>query len=161
MVVFTHSLHPEFKEKFEECSKSFSTKPFACLDLSGPIGPVQSGPIGPGTSGPIGPAQSGPIGPDSSGSIGPALKVIHNKISSKYELLQQKDPILLERHCMVLKELYKLLKLLENDIEQNGQDIGIIDFRAQEIGQKIAELIGVLPPDEVLGDIFANFCIGK
>jgi len=164
LVVFTHSKKENFDSKLENIQKAFSQADSVCVDLGGPIEPVKSGPIGPGENGgPIEPDDYfGPIGPEkNSGPIGPAIQQINKVITAKYKKIQESNPILIERHCMVIKGLYKSLKSLESEVEQNGQDIGIIDFHVQEIGHKIADLIGVMPPDEVLGDIFSNFCIGK
>ena len=164
LVIFTHSGEKDFGAHFNSYRNAFPQIDFVCIDLSGPIGPERSGPIGPDKkSGPIEPEQeNGPIGPDeTSGPIGPAVKKVNEAITSKYMKIQESNPILIERHCMVICDIYKSLKSLELEVDENGQDIGIIDFHTQEIGHKIADLIGVMPPDEILGDIFSNFCIGK
>jgi tRNA U34 5-carboxymethylaminomethyl modifying GTPase MnmE/TrmE len=44
---------------------------------------------------------------------------------------------------------------------KNIDDVGILASEVGLIGEAISELIGVVNPEVVLGDIFMNFCIGK
>ena len=46
-------------------------------------------------------------------------------------------------------------------IYQDVQDIGIISSEINNIDNKISRLIGITTPDDVLQNIFSNFCIGK
>ena len=85
---------------------------------------------------------------------------IMNLVSSKYSALIEDRPLLLERHADLIRkiaqktdEFGKLLK--EHD------DLGIISSEINRLGIEVEELIGSLPPDQVLGNIFENFCIGK
>ncbi len=153
---------------------------------SGPIGPNPSGPIGPNPSGPIGPNPSGPIGPSPSGPIGPKFnEVIFNSESSrfiveadltdinddfdefikrliffKFEQSILNSPIVVPRHRNVISKLNLLIDDFSNLLELE-KDFGIISSEISNMGALIEELIGQVRVDDVLDNIFANFCIGK
>jgi len=189
VVVFTHCDLDGHLEEISK--SEFSKFPYLRIGQGGPIEPGKSGPIEPGKSGPIEPGKSGPIEPEKSGPIepeksgpiepvksgpiepvksGPIEPVILTKnqifnslmglASSKYSSLIDDQPLLLDRHRDLISKIYdktdhfgKLLK--EHD------DLGIISSEINRLGVEVEELIGSLPPDQVLGNIFENFCIGK
>ena len=181
IVVFTHCDYVGFGKAIAK--SNYSNYPYLCVSLSGPIEPEKSGPIEPEKSGPIEPEKSGPIEPEKSGPIEPEksgpiepeksgpiepgvltgnqiLNEVLNRASSKYSLLIKDQPLLLERHCDLIQKIYsktddfsKLLKL--------NEDLGIISNEINRLGVEVEELVGALPPDQVLGNIFENFCIGK
>ena len=173
VVVYTHCDLANHEKEIE--SNEYKIFPYLKVSLSGPIEPEKSGPIEPEKSGPIEPEKSGPIEPEKSGPIEPeksgpiepavltknqAFMQIMNLVSSKYSALIEDRPLLLERHADLIRkiaqktdEFGKLLK--EHD------DLGIISSEINRLGIEVEELIGSLPPDQVLGNIFENFCIGK
>ena len=173
LIIFTHTDNENFK--------AASNTVIAELDkinwqINGPIEPVISGPIGAGKSGPIEPKNLGPMGADKSGPIEPlnlgpiGASLIDNasevstflrtSVNNKYLSLIQNDPILIDRHQEVINKLYldlcnfKQLCSIESDIS-------IISSELNSIGHCISELIGIVSPDDVLHNIFNNFCIGK
>lgn len=120
--------------------------------FSGSIGPVDKiGPIGAESiSGSIGPInESGPIGP-----------VITNFIRDKFNELKALDPIIVDRHIdliNVISDSYRIFLSNINDLN----DMAIISAECEILGRKISELIGIVSPDDVLTNLFSNFCIGK
>ena len=151
------------------------------IEKSGPIGPKmnESGSIGPSskTIAPIEPdsENSGPIEPSlcESGSIEPLCAklgsvalatsiepLIRDLIAKKYAEATANNPILLERHRQVINKLY--LKSTELGSNINGlTDVAILSSEVNILGNHLAELIGIVSPDDVLNSIFSNFCIGK
>ena len=159
VLLFTHN----DKEGFEK----------AVLDVLsrlGPIGASESGPIGPGKGGPIGPEKDGPIGPEKGGPIGPKilrtglnLQVaddLMDVVHQKYRELSKNRVLLAPRQREVFQELTSKFMNYE-EMAKNSDDFAVIDFEAQDIGRCLSELIGILPADSVVHNIFENFCIGK
>jgi tRNA modification GTPase len=101
---------------------------------------------------------SGPMGADKSGPIGPLSleDLIHNHFLG----LTNSEPIILERHRAVINKIYLLL-LNYKELVSSESDIAIISSELNSIGHCISELIGIVSPDDVLQNIFSNFCIGK
>ncbi len=178
LIVFTHADDPEFQthlNKFSEFfahvkrvsfdGKSGSIEPLA---IPGPIEPgstLKSGSIGADEIGPIGPKVrpvSGPIEPANvkSGSIGPAdsMGPIRGEIASKYSTLLANDPLLIDRQCQILRELVSESRGIRGLLDG---DVAILSAEVNRLGQKLSELIGIVSPDDVLHNIFNNFCIGK
>lgn len=179
LIVFSHSDEKNFQnnlQRFSEfyphvervsfCGLSGSIEPLSQGNFGsiGSIGPKISnnvGPIGP-KSGSIGPEISGSIEPDSitNGSIGPAdeLNLIASFVASKYQKLLSNDPLLIDRQCELLRTLAGECTGMEDLL---GGDIAILSAEVNSLGRKLTELIGIISPDDVLHNIFNNFCIGK
>lgn len=152
LVLFSHSDREGFKNKSEEV--------LSFLDINGPIEPIGFGPMGANKSGPIEPRISGPMGASLIGPIEPVKELIFELVNIKYLEVSRKEPILLDRHKDQINKIYLLLckyKELLNQVD----DISIISSEFNIVGHCISELIGIVSPDEVLGNIFENFCIGK
>ncbi|MBT4791860.1 MAG: GTP-binding protein, partial [Halobacteriovoraceae bacterium] len=141
------------------------------FDLAGPIEPTKAGPIEPTKTGPIEPIRSGPIEPTRTGPIEPIFvslidpnfdisEVLHPHVLFKYQKLLSFDPVLVERHSASIKAIhnsfqeYKLLVEAEQDMAITASELNIV-------GHCISELIGIVSPNDVLRNIFKNFCIGK
>ena len=128
----------------------------------------------------MGATKSGSIGAQKSGSIGAIfeqksefeyicslegenstfLKVFEQFVNNKYLSLARDEPILLQRHKQKILESKNLLDNYMQLIEIES-DISIISSELNNIGHCISELIGIISPDDVLHNIFDNFCIGK
>ena len=136
--------------------------------INGPIEPTKFGPIGANNNGPIEPIYDGPIGPKTIGSIGASLinskndvtKCIENLVNSKYLDVSSKEPIIIERHIELINRI-SLLSSNYSSLLSSEDDISIISSELNIVGHCISELIGIVSPDDVLHNIFDNFCIGK
>ncbi|WP_412470501.1 MULTISPECIES: tRNA modification GTPase [unclassified Halobacteriovorax] len=137
------------------------------VEISGPIGPdSESGSIEPQESklGPMGASlENGPIEPQiKTGPIEPVhiTDLITQDILSKYMKLRNSDPISIERHRVVINDIYGKFTDFANNIKYLD-DIAIISSEVSILEKKTAELIGIISPDDTLTHIFTNFCIGK
>jgi tRNA modification GTPase len=139
LIVFTH------KDKVNEFAEDLYRK------IIGPIEPIND---------------SGPIGANSCyliNNLESNMDFTHkiNELSfQKYSDILSVQPIVLDRHKEVLFNLHDLFieysKLLKSE-----SDISIISSELTSIGNCISELIGIVSPNDVLHNIFDNFCIGK
>jgi tRNA modification GTPase len=132
LIVFTHSDQPQF-EHFKQD-----------ILASGSIEPLKTN-------------SSFPQILISSGSIGADIKAV---VINKYNLLLSKSPILLERHKACLKELYLEVNKFKS-LASSQPDMAIISHHLNFIGHNISELVGIIPANDVLDNLFSNFCIGK
>ena len=152
--------------------------------INGPMGAENVGPIEPKINGPMGAESVGPIEPNNNGPIGASVSkradtdlipfleanlnqcvpsVIHSiesAIIQKLKMILEREPVLVDRHKTVINEIY--LNLCNyKDLSAEIDDISIISSELNTIGHCISELIGIVSPDDVLHNIFDNFCIGK
>jgi tRNA modification GTPase len=88
------------------------------------------------------------------------LNTIFSLVNNKYLRAIQSQPITVERHRSVISDIYKL-STQYNNICLSESDISILSHEFNTIGHCISELIGIVSPDNVLHNIFDNFCIGK
>ncbi len=178
LILFSHADEVNFKDYFKSNGSRILSAlgPIEPLDL-GPIEPLDLGPIEPLDFGPIEPLDFGPIEPADFGPIEPlvercfkanilnidsnALGLIEQKINDKYLKLLNFDPILINRHKITIKNIHE--KFIQYELLANNPngDISIIGSELNIVGHCISELIGIVSPDDVLHNIFDNFCIGK
>ncbi len=111
-------------------------------------------------SGPIEPNRTGPI---EANLLDPDLNLedyIFNRISEKFIKLTENNPIIIPRQRDIIKQLFKKSNNF-NDLVSMEDDLAIISNEIGSMGALIEELIGQVHPDDVLDNIFSNFCIGK
>lgn len=179
LVIFTHADCPHFDERLS-CLVDLVTSDTICLysTLTGPIGPafnfVLDGPIGPEflkkiapiepviLSGPIGPEIKkffGPIGAKSEdGPIGAELRELVLALCSyKYDQVFGQKEYILDRHKGLISKIYQNV----NEIDFSDSDVVFIAHQFRSVQRLIEELVGVFSPNDVLNNIFTNFCIGK
>ncbi|EQC50029.1 ferrous iron transport protein B-like protein [Bacteriovorax sp. BSW11_IV] len=139
---------------------------FCSLNSSGPIEPEYFfGPIEPqndvDNNGPMGPVEKvGPIEPASVfGPIEPVI-ALKSDISYKFKDLTVSNPILLDRHRESIKDIYSKSVYFQ-ELMSEVDDIAILSSEMNVLGVSVAQLIGIIRPEDVLNNIFSNFCIGK
>lgn len=185
-IIFTHSDSKGFYDHVSRCLvilgnlKTGSIEPNTSAPIepktSGPIEPSKNAPIEPLKYGPIEPKLLAPIEPEQLAPIGPIIKKsciasligdnsdlsasIHSNISTKYQSIMNFDPILISRHIDSVKNIHSALISYE-EIFNTEEDLSIISSELNILGRCISELIGIVSPDDVLHNIFDNFCIGK
>lgn len=91
------------------------------------------------------------------GSIEPQLYPL---IYCKFNELSSSQPLYIERHRIVINNIYFVINKF-NVLCEVESDFAIISSELNTIGQSLSELIGIVSPEQVLGNIFSNFCIGK
>ncbi len=119
-----------------------------------------------------------PMGAEAVGSIG--AKILRELKSAPIEPLQRamevqslwgnlnkiyqekaaQRPLTSMRQERKIKEIFhKLLKF--KDISGKTDDIAIIFSELDLLARDVDELVGIVNPDDILKEIFSNFCIGK
>lgn len=157
LVIFSHSDIKDFNETSLNLLNELNKLGFA---LNGPIEPADSGPMGANKNGPIEPTSIGPIGANLLVDSKSVNNLIESLINKKYGELIKDTPIAVDRHFDVINNIYSLLSDY-NTLCQIETDISIISSELNGIGHCISELIGIVSPNDVLHNIFNNFCIGK
>jgi tRNA modification GTPase len=149
--ILSHYDNKNFDQIVKDHLSLFNSKPLfkANLAQNGPIEPVT-------TSGSIEPKiLIGPIEPSLF-----SLSALYGDIHHKYMKLNMISPIILPRHRQLIDEI--MCKFTEfQRLDKNETDIAIISNELNIFSSKIQELIGVITQNQVLKNIFDNFCIGK
>jgi tRNA modification GTPase len=137
--------------------------PIEPVSDSAPIEPVSdSAPIEPfSNSAPIGPvSNSAPIGPVSNNAPIGADNLIKQLVFNKYSALSSSQPLLLRRHRECINRLMFTINSIGSEIH-SLDDLAISSSNLQRVSACLTDLVGILPPDELLNNIFEQFCIGK
>ena len=181
LVIFSHfdkgkESKSFYIDSFNFLFKSMDSNSILNNEITGPIEPKSTGPIEPKNTGPIEPKSAGPIEPKSAGPIEPReisyifadllsnsndLDVIlKGLVFNKFNKFLDFDPILIERHKDNINKIY-LSFLQYQSCASKVEDMAIISSELNIVGHCISELIGIVSPDDVLNNLFSNFCIGK
>lgn len=149
LILFTHF----DKEKFSEYSQKVITELNTLNFELGPIEPINFAPIEANKI-------CGPIGADLNADSDKLILAIQSLVNNKYLKETANNPIIIDRHREVVNRLYLLLCNYK-DLAKSEPDFSILSHEFNIIGHCISELIGIISPDDVLHNIFNNFCIGK
>ena len=144
------SLFTPFSDNIDQYFSFFSTPPVCfTINLSGSIEPHSK------SAGPMGPIESllGPIEPLSTHQL-------FSLVLAKYTKIIENAPILIDRHRKSIKNIYSMFSDFSM-LATETDDIAILSHEINRLEASLADLIGIISPDEVLASIFSNFCIGK
>ncbi len=88
---------------------------------------------------------------------------LENEISKRLGLLEfQDEEIYINlRHFEILKQAENKLKNILDNLQNYEEFKEILILEIQEIENLLKEIIGEITTEDILGNIFANFCIGK
>ncbi|PIK14318.1 GTPase [Halobacteriovorax sp. JY17] len=137
---------------------SVNTRDFTFLE-NGPIEPENDfGPMGAKVEDRAG--SMGAVNLIKNGPIEPLEAVIEKLVISKFNSLCQDNPLLVSRHRECVNNIY-LSMLQFQELTNDEVDIAIISSELNILEAKVSELLGIISPDDVLNNIFSNFCIGK
>jgi len=65
-----------------------------------------------------------------------------------------------ERHVKIFSEVSSRLELISSSIKAN-ESLDVIAENLKACRDLLAEVVGIKTSDELLGEIFSSFCIGK
>jgi tRNA modification GTPase len=147
--LLSHSDGADFASNVLTHCALFKNKPIFMADLT------SFGPIEPTSFGPIEPASFGPIEP-----LPLDFQLLQRLVYDKYLNLQSKNPIILPRHRELIARIYTDFSQFQI-LEQDENDIAIISNELNLLCHKIQLLIGSFTQNQVLRNVFDNFCIGK
>ena len=91
--------------------------------------------------------------------LGDLRKILDKKLSVDKN---QRDLTYLvrERHVNIFSEVSSVLDLISSSIEAN-ESLDVIAENLKACRDLLAEVVGIQTSDELLGEIFSSFCIGK
>jgi tRNA modification GTPase len=88
--------------------------------------------------------------------------LIFQNVSHKFNDLTKDNPVLIARQRILISSCSKqTTNYLSHIQNEHYKDLGVLSLELENIGYCLSELVGIVSPDQVLDNIFANFCIGK
>ena len=100
--------------------------------------------------------------PSISGKTGKGLDLLLKSLSETLEnKASEASSITMLRHLEKVKSSLASIEKLKNQIDSDYPEIEIIAEELRNILRSFDGLLGLVDTEEVLGEIFANFCIGK
>tara|TARA_A100001015_G_scaffold310025_1_gene410584 strand:- start:3220 stop:4527 length:1308 start_codon:yes stop_codon:yes gene_type:complete len=100
--------------------------------------------------------------PSISGKTGKGLDLLLKALSETLEnKASEASSITMLRHLEKVKSSLASIEKLKNQIDSDYPEIEIIAEELRNILRSFDGLLGLVDTEEVLGEIFANFCIGK
>ena len=115
----------------------------------------------------------GSIGPKESGSIGPSMDYVNNNyfdtvgcfvMNIAHAKLSERlsgKPLTVTRHIDSIVACEILWVRLNDVLNANEFDLGLALCVCEDFSSELESLLGIIPAEELLDDIFSNFCIGK
>ncbi len=88
---------------------------------------------------------------------------LENEISKRLGLLEYQDEEIYInlRHFEILKQAENKIKNILDNLQNYEEFKEILILEIQEVERLLKEIIGEITTEDILGNIFANFCIGK
>ncbi len=88
---------------------------------------------------------------------------LENEISKRLGLLEYQDEEIYInlRHFEILKQAENKIKNILDNLQNYEEFKEILILEIQEVEKLLKEIIGEITTEDILGNIFANFCIGK
>ena len=100
--------------------------------------------------------------PSISGKTGKGLDLLLKSLSETLEnKASEASSITMLRHLEKVKSSLASIEKLKNQIDSDYPEIEIIAEELRNILRSFDGLLGLVDTEEVLGEIFSNFCIGK
>lgn len=85
---------------------------------------------------------------------------ISNLINKKYLSLVKDKPVLVSRQKNLILDTYSASLLYKQNL-LTVSDVAILSHELNALGHCLSELVGIVSSDQVLDNVFSNFCIGK
>ena len=91
--------------------------------------------------------------------LGDLRKVLDKKLSTEKNG-NDLTYLVRERHVNIFSEVSSKLDLISSSIEAN-ESLDVVAENLKACRDLLAEVVGIQTSDELLGEIFSSFCIGK
>ncbi|MBT3584354.1 MAG: GTP-binding protein [Halobacteriovoraceae bacterium] len=156
-LVLSHKDRPEFAQKAAIYLENYSDIGILAVDLKNP------GSIGPELlNAPIEPLLEKSLGQQTPELDSQVLDITYilDGVTSKFNKLAGENAIIVPRHKEALAVTWESFKRFQR-LSLESYDIAILSNEINSLGINLQELIGIISADEVLDDLFSNFCIGK
>ena len=92
--------------------------------------------------------------------LGDLRKLLDKRLSTKDKGETDLTYLVRERHINIFSEVSSKLDLISASIKAN-ESLDIVAENLKVCRDLLAEVVGIKTSDELLGEIFSSFCIGK